>query len=164
MGAVKIKQKHLRIGGSAAAALIIALLIWSPWNSPASLVEDTPPFHAVTPNSKSIEKLGGWQRLTPPDGTVLYIYTDTLNDVPISVSQQVLPASFKNDKQAKLAEVAKGYNATTPLDAGDIKAYIGTSAKGPQSILFIKHDSLVLIKSKQAIPNEIWVAYIKTLR
>lgn len=162
MGANRESKNTSLIIRGAIVLLLAGLALWGPWRSPAQ-AENAPPFSTVVPKNTTIEKLGGWQQLTPPDGTPVYVYTDTVNGVPVSVSQQALPATFKSDRQAKLTEVAKGYNATTQLIAGDVKAYIGTSARGPQSVLFIKENVLVLIKSRENIPTESWIAYIELL-
>jgi len=75
-----------------------------------------------------------------------------------------LPASFKNNVDTQVGEVAKKFNATTQFQANDTKVYIGTSAKGPQSLIFTKNNTLVLIKSLQKVEDKSWVAYINSLK
>ena len=125
--------------------------------------KDTPEFKTILPKGASINQLGGWTRISPPENDPVYAYSDTLNNVAISVSQQPAPSSFKNNLDTEVAEVAKKFNATSQLDTGDVKAYIGTSAKGPQSVIFVKDNLLILIKSVQKIDDSKWISYIKSL-
>ncbi len=122
-----------------------------------------PNFEAVLPQGKTIESLGGWQKLTTPNKDVFYVYLDTINGVTVNVSQQLLPGKFKGDVTNKMVEMARAYNANTKLDVEGTKVYIGTSAKGPQSVLFTKNGLLILIKSWATIPDSDWTAYIKSL-
>ena len=144
-----------------AATLLVMLALWSPWHSNGS--STAPTFSSVTPRNTDIKALGGWQKLTPPDGSSVYIYSDTIDGIAVSVSQQSLPKSFKTNVAAKVAEMAKGYNATTEIPAHGTKAYIGTSGDGPQSVLFTKNDVLILIKSRAVVANDSWSAYINSL-
>lgn len=122
-----------------------------------------PNFNPVLPQGKTIANLGGWQKLTTPNNDVFYVYVDTINGVTVNVSQQLLPGKFKGDVSNKMLEMARAYNANVKLDAGETKVYVGTSAKGPQSVLFTKNDVLVLIKSWSTIPDADWVAYVNSL-
>lgn len=143
--------------------LTLALLLWAPWRVDTTDSATGPSFQAVTPKNTAIETLGGWQQLTPPDGSTLYVYTDSIEDVSISVSQQPLPDSFRQNTATKVAELAKSYNATTTLDAGGVEVFIGTSGDGPQSVIFTKNSLLVLIKSRDLIQNESWIDYVTSL-
>lgn len=121
-------------------------------------------YQTVLPESKSITQLGGWKRVSPPDSDPVYAYTDKINDIAISVSQQPLPDSFKQGGvDGKVADLAKKFNATTSFDAGTTTAYIGTSAKGPQSVIFTKNSLLILIKSQANIDEAAWIRYVKSL-
>lgn len=123
-----------------------------------------PSFNALLPSNTSIEELGGWKKLTPPSGDTAYVYIDTIDSILINVTQQQLPESFKNNPEASLAQMAKAYNATTPLKADGTAIYLGTSADGPQSVLFTKNDLLVLIKSEKKIQDSSWISYVSSLR
>lgn len=123
---------------------------------------DQPSHPTILPRGTSIKDLGGWQQLRGPNGTAVYVYADTISNVPISVSQQPLPESFKqagND----IEKLAKNYNATETINANGTKIYIGTSAKGPQSVIFTKNSLLILIKSQKNISNKAWAKYIASL-
>ncbi|MBI3889035.1 hypothetical protein HY312_00450 [Candidatus Saccharibacteria bacterium] len=105
----------------------------TPSSSPSEAV---PTYKTVTPNNKSIDELGGWQRVSPSNSNPVFAYSDKIGAVEINVSQQPLPESFENNTESHVADLAKKFNATTKLDAGATKAWIGTSAKGPQSVIF----------------------------
>ncbi|MCA9325047.1 hypothetical protein KDA23_03205, partial [Candidatus Saccharibacteria bacterium] len=122
-----------------------------------------PDYQTVLPGQKTIKDLGGWKRISPPKNDPVYAYSDTLKGILISVSQQPLPQSFVGSVDEKMADLAQKFNANTKIDGGDTKVYIGTSAKGPQSVLFTKKDVLVFIKSQKKIANEDWANYVKSL-
>lgn len=128
-------------------------------NSAAS----APDFEPILPQGKTIEELGGWQRLTPPNNAPYYVFTDSIDGVSITVSQQALPESFKANTAQSIQDLAKSYSATEELDVDSGKVYIGTSTKGPQSVIFTMNGLLVLIKSQATIENDAWVTYIASL-
>lgn len=130
-------------------------------SSPAQVDEPGP--GTALPSGKSVEELGGWKRVSPPEADPVFAYSDTINAVPVSVSQQQLPRSLGGNTANHVAEMAKQFNANTILDAGGTDVYIGTSAKGPQSVIFTKNDVLILIKSQEKIDNPYWIEYIRSL-
>lgn len=124
---------------------------------------NTPDFQALLPSGKSITQLGGWQKLTPPNNQPYYVFVDSIDGIGINVSQQELPASFKDGTDTKVSELAKAYNATDTFTVKDTKVYIGTSAKGPQSVIFTKNGLLIFIKSQKQLTNDAWSKYITSL-
>lgn len=122
-----------------------------------------PSFQTILPSGQSITSLGGWHRVTPPGEDPVFAFSDTIDSVPVSVSEQPLPDSFKRDIPSAVADLAKQYNATVKLKAGDTVVYVGTSAKGPQSTILTKHDLLILIKSKSQVDNSSWTDYVSSL-
>jgi hypothetical protein len=90
-------------------------------------------------------------------------FTDTINGVDITVSQQPLPESFESDPSGQLKKVAENFNAKKEIKAGGLTAYIGTSAKGPQSVVFVRGDLLIFLFSQREIPDQIWGTYILSL-
>jgi len=120
-------------------------------------------YQTVIPEGNTISDLGGWRRVSPPGEAPVYAYSDKIGGVAINVSQQPLPASFVGKVDREIAELAKAYSATTEITAGETKAYLGTSAKGPQSVIFTKNNLLIMIKSQQQITNDAWSDYIKAL-
>lgn len=121
-------------------------------------------YQTVTPEGKSAQQLGGWQRVSPPDGTPVFAYTDEIDDVPISVSQQPLPEKFFESTDSQLDELAKSFNTTNEIAANGVKIYLGTSSRGPQSVIFIKNGLLVLIKSQSKIDDKSWARYAESLK
>ena len=125
--------------------------------------KESPSFATVLPQGASIESLGGWRKASPPGSDPAFAYTDTVDSVAVSVSQQKLPRDFSQNPAAHVAELAKSYNATTQFIVDDTPIYIGTSAKGPQSVIFTKRGLLILIKSQQKISDVAWKRYITSL-
>lgn len=120
-------------------------------------------YQTVLPKGKSISDLGGWKRVSPNEAAPVFAYTDTIDGVSINVSQQPLPQSFIGDTETQITELAKVYNANTKIDAGPVKVYIGSSSRGPQSVIFTKNSLLVLIKSDNNISDAAWANYVRAL-
>lgn len=164
--AIQLTKKTALFSSSLAFLALLTILLWAPWRDvtdTSATLQSTPSFEAVLPHGRSIDELGGWKKLAPPSGAAVYIYKDTIDGVAINVSQQHLPDSFKKDTESKIADLAKRYNASTALVTDDVSAFIGTSAKGPQSVIFSKGEALVLIKSESVISNQLWTQYLETL-
>jgi len=119
-----------------------------------------PMYETILPTGKTIDELGGWQRVTPNGTDPVFAYTDNVEGVTISVSQQPLPDSFKQNTDARIGELAKAY---VPTDVDGVKVYIGTSSKGPQSLIFTKNGLLINIKSEQKVSEAGWINYVKSL-
>lgn len=143
------------------AGLLVTVGIFNQVRSGGSSAK--PSYQTILPSDKSIDDLGGWQRVSPPKNEPVYAYADEINGVAITVSQQPLPKSFQKDTDIKVAEVAKNFNATNEIDAGDTKVYLGTSAKGPQSVILTKNNLLILIKSDKKIDGIAWIDYVNSL-
>lgn len=126
--------------------------------------DQSPTYETVLPSGKSIDDLGGWKRVSPPDRDPVFAYSDKIENTAISVSQQPLPEPFKNDTDKKVAELAESFGAATKIEANGITAHIGTSAKGPQSTIIAKDGTLILIKSQATLSQDAWKAYIQTLK
>lgn len=128
-----------------------------------TLQKGTPNYKTVLPAGRSIEDYGGWTRVSPPKRDPVYAYVDHIGAIPINVSQQPLPKDFIDDPDGQVHDLAEGYGATKVIKAGATTVYIGTSAKGPQSVIFTKNNLLILIKATAAIPDEQWQEYIQSL-
>ena len=131
-------------------------------HKPNEAVEDLE-YQTILPDGKSISELGGWKRVSPSKNDPVFAYVDKIGDTSINVSEQPLPKSFIGDVDNQVAELAKKFNATARIDAGDIKVYVGTSAKGPQSAIFTKNSLLILIKSQEKIDDADWAKYTESL-
>lgn len=125
----------------------------------------SPEFQTVLPSHTTIEQLGGWRRLDPPSGEPFYVYLDTIEEVSVTVSQQLLPRNFMENTQQQVANFAKdfGANSEISMEDGD-KLYVGSSARGPQSAVLIKNGLLILIKSQQKIDDVSWKRYAESLQ
>lgn len=123
-----------------------------------------PEYDTVLPLGKTIQGLGGWARVSPPDKAPVFAYADKIDGVQIRVSQQPLPSSFKKDLPEKLAELAEQFNAKEKLTVGDTTMFVGTSIKGPQSAVLSKKNLLILISSDAKLSNKQWTDYIWILQ
>ncbi len=125
------------------------------------LVKGTPAYPVLLPANKNINTSDGWIR--PGDKSV-FVYTDTVSGVTVSVSEQPLPDDFKTDTSQQMESLAKAEKANEKITVGATTVYIGRSANGPQSIFFTKNNLLILIKSGDVITNDQWAAYINSLQ
>ncbi len=123
-----------------------------------------PDYDTVLPAGKKIEDFGGWVRVSPPDKNPVYAYADEIDDVLINVSEQPVPETFKQDVGTAMDDLAAQYSANDKIKVGSITAYVGTSLKGPQSVLFVKGDLLILMKSASKIADNHWETYIRSLQ
>lgn len=153
-------KKFIILTLTSAVVVIIAILVITQVTKNHTT---NPNFPAILPSGKSIGELGGWKRLNPPGNDPVFSYNDTVGKVRVSVTEQALPKSFQPNVADKVAELAKNYNASTTVEADGLKVYIGTSAKGPQSVIFVKHNVLVLIKSQSKISDTAWAHYATSL-
>lgn len=155
-----LSRKQLIISGAAVGVVIVIIIVQ------AFIVghANTPDYQTLSPGDKPVSQLGGWKRVSPPESDPVFAYTDVIDGVPINVSQQKLPASFLQNTDEQVAELAKKFNAITKLSATGTTVYLGTSSKGPQSVIFTKHGLLILVKSEKLIKNESWISYIDSLK
>lgn len=131
----------------------------------SSNIRDTkgPEFQALLPSGKQIKDLGGWARVSPANQEPVYAYVDTLNGIQLNISQQKLPNNLRSNTAEGVAKLAEGFAATEKIVSGDVTAYLGTSIKGPQSLIFAKKDLLILIKSSGKLSNQEWAEYVASL-
>lgn len=132
-------------------------------SSKPQLQKGTPNFEALLPEGKMAEDLGDWTRVSPPNSAAVYAYTDKLEGTEIIVSQQPLPGDFKNDTTEHMQTLANDFNAQKHFTLHGTDVYIGTSTKGPQSVIFTKNKLLILIKSTEKIRDDSWANYIEKL-
>ena len=128
-----------------------------------TLTKGTPSYKTLLPAGKTIDQLGGWTRVSPPDRNPVFAFADSIAGTPIIVSEQPLPSDFQTDATEQVSLLAEGYHASKHLKVGDVSVYIGTSAKGPQSVIFTENDLLILIKAQAVISDDHWVGYINSL-
>ncbi|MDB5186943.1 MAG: hypothetical protein JWM07_415 [Candidatus Saccharibacteria bacterium] len=134
-----------------------------PTRSPSELLRGTPDYPTRLPHGKTIDDLGGWTLVSPPDRNPVYAYVDHIDDIQINVSQQPLPEDFLADTEEQIELLARGYKASEKITVGDTIVHIGTSALGPQSVIFYKDNLLILIKSTVKVSSDKWAEYINSL-
>lgn len=165
------RLRHLLVSKKSAVILFIVLAGLASYsistsfttsNHPSNVTFD-PGYQTILPDGKSIGDLGGWRRVSPPQKDPVYAYADHIDGVAVTISQQPLPKQFTANSKEHVAELAKKFNATTEIDASGTAIYVGTSAKGPQSVIFTKNNVLILIKSQQKIDNTSWQRYADSL-
>lgn len=156
-----MSKKVISIG--VLALIVIGLIIATPFFTQRKPSE-SPAHNTLIPNGRSIDDLGGWQRISPPGKEPVFAYVDELDGVIIRVSQQPLPSQFNDGTGEHIDKLAKEFNATAQLEVGGVILYIGTNAKGPQTVIFTKNDLLILITSQQKIDDQSWTRYISSLR
>lgn len=130
----------------------------------SSKANGKPDYDTVLPTGKTIKDFGGWVRVSPEDKNPVYAYADQISGVLVNVSEQPLPATFKADVDTAMDDLATKYSANDKQKVGSMTVYIGTSIKGPQSVLFAKGDLLILMKSASKITNNDWATYIRSLQ
>lgn len=149
---------------SAVATLALALVALITYSYVQNEISQKQPiYQTLLPEGKTVEQLGGWQRVSPPKAAPVFAYTDSLDGITIGVSQQAIPNSFKGNIEGETEKLAKSYNSDRVLTADNIKFYVGVSANGPQSVIFTKDDVLVMVKSQDKISDASWISYIKSL-
>jgi hypothetical protein len=166
------KQKLLSLTVVGIVAILLGTTAWintqttnhksklSAQNRAPGLVQGSPNFAVLVPNGKSVNNIGGFIR---SDKNQLFVYIDKINNVRINVSQQPLPDDFKSNPTNQVEQLAKNYKADGKITVGGNTIHIGTSAKGPQTVLFTKNDLLILIVSNDKIENDQWAQYISSL-
>jgi hypothetical protein len=124
-----------------------------------------PPYATILPAGKTAQELGGWGRVSPKASDPVYAYADNIGGISFTVSEQPLPDDFTADPNAKVASLAKQFNATKMLITNsDSVGYVGTSVQGLQSIVATKKGLLLLIRSVQPITDSKWGAYLDSLQ
>lgn len=173
--AAKVPRKKMALGGIVLAITLFTIgsnlltdhnakVAADKKNGQHSLTKGTPDYATVLPSGKTIQDLGGWTLVSPTGRDPVFAYIDKIGNIQINVSQQPLPAALKPDTANKVEKLAKDYGASETITVDDTTVHIGTSEKGPQSVIFNKGDLLILIKSSVRIDNDEWAKYITTLR
>ncbi len=123
-----------------------------------------PQFETVLPTGKSIDDLGGWGRVSPPEKDPVYAFVDTIGSITVRVSEQPLPSGFKDDIASSVRDVAKQFTANDTIQVDGNTIYVGTSEKGPQSLILSLKGLLILIRSDDKVSNDQWAAYVASLK
>lgn len=167
----KITKKHRKIGlaiaiacVSVVGAIVVLNIAKSPSNTGGTTANGTnvPDFKTILPNGKTEETSSGKLGYDPERKVASF--TDTIDLVDVTVSQQPLPEAFKTDPQGELKKLAEQISANEEIKNSSPNAYLGTSAKGPQTVVFVKNNLLIFIHSSRSIDKPGWAEYITRLR
>lgn len=122
-------------------------------------------FDLVTPKGSSLEDIKVF-KISPPGNDTVYSYNDELSGAILQLSQQQLPEDFLNNRVSRLQEVATSFQALSVIELDGNKIYHGYSEEnsGVQSLIFLKNNLLVFIKSSEKLSDEMWVNYISGLK
>lgn len=131
--------------------------------TPPKLIRGTPSYATILPANKTIQQLGGWTRISPPNATPVYAYIDKINNTQINVSEQPLPNNLRSDSASQIAQLAQNFSASDKFTVAGTTVYIGTSTNNQQSVIFSEDSLLILIKSTSEFTNDQWVTYINSL-
>lgn len=127
--------------------------------SVADLPRETPVFSLLVPAGSDLEDFD-IVRISPAESSPSYTYLDSFTDNgPIfRVTQQEVPKDFN------LANTATDFQATSIIQIDDNVVYHGYSEKGGiQSLIFIKDNKLISIRSPQKFSDDTWAGYIISL-
>ncbi len=127
------------------------------------LPKGTPSYKTILPAGRTISYYGGWTRVSPEGRNTVYAYPDSIDGVPVSVSQQPIPDNFQDAPAESVKDLAASFQANEKITADNTTVYLSTLNNGSQMIIFTKDDVLVFIRSEQVVTNQSWVAYINSL-
>lgn len=122
----------------------------------------TPDFSPLLPNGDITNTVS--QKVQYDANKKVANYTDKIDGTSVTISLQQLPATFKPDIATNIKKVAEQFSANDKLEVDNGDAFIGTSEKGPQSLVGYRGDLLVFMKSEAKIDNASWVAYFNSLK
>lgn len=126
-----------------------------------SSVVKEPEFKTVLPSGKKDETTNG--SVAYDASKKVASFTDNISGVAVTVSQQPVPEPFKANLDDQVQKLAESFSANEIIASSTPKAYLGTSIKGPQTVIFAKKDLLVFITSDSKIEKDVWAEYITKL-
>ncbi len=169
-----LSRKQRIIGASALVVVLVAVLgsfvlFGDTKNNPAADTKDvlgkqtvTIDFKPLLPNGSESETSA---HKTAVDGQnrPIYTFTDKIGITDLTVTEQPLPEKLKTNTDSELEKMAKDLYLTEVINASNPKAYMGTSIKGPQTVIFTKNGLLVFVQSQAKIDKDQWSDYITRL-
>lgn len=163
-GLLPLQRKQVLIIGVITVGVIIASILYILSLQPTPVqTTDGPNYTTILPENKTINSLGGWQRISPPDKEPVYAFSDKVSDTAIIVTEQPITstASFVNNPETYVKNIKDVYEKH--VTDNSTVFYVGTSTKGPQSVAFSKENLLILIKSEGKLSTKEWANYIQSL-
>ncbi len=166
-------KKQLLIGGAGLAVVVIAVIGMlamvngsskGKFSDKGVLGEKSVKidFKPLLPNGKTDETTA-YKTAVDGQNRPIYTFTDKIGATDLTVTEQPLPESLKGDTDTKLATMAKDLYLTDVINASNPKAYMGTSVRGPQTVIFTKNGLLVFIQSQAKIDKDQWSEYVTRL-
>lgn len=123
-----------------------------------------PSFTMVLPKGKK-ESQFKFARVSPDENAPTYAFIDLIGETKINISEQEVPKQFDYNRAVELERVAKDFQATNVIQIDEDKIYHGYSEKlRVQSLVFIKKDRLIFIKSPEKLSDDTWTGYILNLQ
>lgn len=93
-----------------------------------------------------------------------YSYTDNIQNVPLTVSEQPIPSNFSSAAQA-VASIAKSMNATHVIKASGLTAYEAKSSQtSTQTLILTNANILIFLQSNFPHDDGTWANYISSLQ
>lgn len=136
----------------------------TPGSTETKLPKESPSFQMLKPLGRKNDNLE-IVRVSPEGNDPVYAFTDRLDTAQINVSEQLVPKTFDYNRDVELERVAKDFQATNVIQIDSTKVYHGLNEKTKaQSLVFIKSDLLIFIKSNEKLTDEQWTGYILTLQ
>lgn len=167
------EPKKIRYSGLAATlVIVVSFFTFTQFSKPdKTTTKDTkavlgssqekPSFKYILPAGRA-DKLEGGVKYDPNKGVVGF--RDAIGSVAITVSQQRLPEGFSEDTQNKVKRLAEDFSAKEVISTSSPTAFLGTSSKGPQTVIFAKNGVLVFLQSTKPIDTHDWAEYITALK
>jgi len=161
-------RKKVMVGSAGVVVLLIAIAvvpgIFGGKKSSTVLTSQSqaPEFSTISPGGDIKSTESGQIAYDP--GKKVASFTDKIEGVAVTVSQQALPEKFASDRAGELEKFAHEIYANEKLEIGDTTAYIGVSSKGPQTVVLIKNDLLLFISTESKVQNLALFDYIDSLR
>lgn len=135
---------------------------------PDVVVLDDPGFDPVFPVGMTADDFERKMTKKSPSGDPIFDYEDSLNGVPIQVTQQMLPEPLSASPSTGLEEIAGTYQLSTLTVTPDkeYRIFYGISGRdGVQSLVTLieEQNILVFIRSPQPLAESLWHEYINSL-
>jgi hypothetical protein len=128
------------------------------------LVKEKPSFNILYPEGHKNEGVDT-VKVSPAGNDPVYAFSDTVEGAQVTVSQQQVPKSFDYNQAVELERVAKDFQAINVIQIDANKVYHGLNEKTKvQSLIFIKNNLLVFIRSSNKLTDDQWTGYILSLK
>ena len=123
-----------------------------------------PTFSMLLPKGKSEDEFK-FAKISPDENAPTYAFNDLIDGKQVTISEQEVPKQFDYNRAVELERVAKDFQATNVIQIDENKVYHGYSEKlNVQSLILIKKDRLIFIKSPEKLPDDVWTDYILNLQ